>query len=68
LRGFKEQCEIPASVYTVTVTYANSGTRGSSVISAVTSRSWAAYEGVFRVKLVTRRALKRLTERKNKER
>jgi hypothetical protein len=39
MSGFQEQCEIPASVYTVTVTYANSGTRGSSVISAVTSRS-----------------------------
>jgi hypothetical protein len=39
MSGFKEQCEIPASVYTVTVTYTNSGIRGSSVISAVISRS-----------------------------
>jgi hypothetical protein len=39
MSGFKEQREIAASVYTVNVAYANSGTRGSSVISAVTSSS-----------------------------
>ncbi len=38
MSGFQQQCEIPASVNTVTVANANSSTRGFSVISAVTSR------------------------------